>query len=395
MQRQNIRDNNFDLIRLVAALQVVFVQRARHLRVPIARSVLEVVERFPRVPIFFVISGFLVSSSYERSSRLSAYAKNRLLRIYPGLWVCFVASVATVLVFHGPHASVPKVAAWILAQLSIGQVYNPDFLRGYGVGALNGSLWTIPVELQFYLALPLLYFFFERLRWNRLVLGLIAVGLVVIYVEYARLKTAGAHEYVKVLGVTVVPRLYLFLAGVFLQRTPGVVDRYLRSRASYWLIAYAGVSAALGFAGADVTGNLLNPVCALTLAGLTISLALTPIAQSHRWLSGNDISYGVYIYHMVAINALVESGHVGRGLSMIGALLMTIAAAIASWRFVEAPALRLKSLHAQGRSGAGRAGSDRREVKTWCAIMFSDADRCHRVALACARFRTGRRVIAT
>ena len=34
---------------------------------------------------------------------------------------------------------------------------HPDFLRGYGVGVLNGSLWTIPVELQFYALVPLIY----------------------------------------------------------------------------------------------------------------------------------------------------------------------------------------------------------------------------------------------
>jgi hypothetical protein len=45
---------------------------------------------------------------------------------------------------------------WLAAQLTIGQFYNPVFLRGYGLGVLNGSLWTIPLE-QFCVLVPLLH----------------------------------------------------------------------------------------------------------------------------------------------------------------------------------------------------------------------------------------------
>jgi peptidoglycan/LPS O-acetylase OafA/YrhL len=63
-----------------------------------------------------------------------------------------------------------------LAQLSIVQFYNPDFLRGYGVGVLNGSLWTISVELQFYVMLPWVWTFTAYGR-KRFTLALIAATL--------------------------------------------------------------------------------------------------------------------------------------------------------------------------------------------------------------------------
>lgn len=43
------------------------------------------IDLFPGVPIFFFISGFLISKSFEENSVLKEYALNRILRIYPGL----------------------------------------------------------------------------------------------------------------------------------------------------------------------------------------------------------------------------------------------------------------------------------------------------------------------
>lgn len=158
-----MRPNNFDLIRLLAALQVVLYHGMEFLRPGEAFSQWFAVfpRCFPGVPIFFVISGFLVSASYKRSKTISSYAINRGLRIYPGLWACLLFAIASVVVlkpevFTG--VSLSEFFAWVVAQVSIVQFYNPDFLRSYGLGALNGSLWTIPVELQFYFMFPVTCF---------------------------------------------------------------------------------------------------------------------------------------------------------------------------------------------------------------------------------------------
>src|SRR5205085_11791485 len=60
---------------------------------------------------------------------------------------------------------VGKLAEWVAMQLTIGQFYSPHVVNAaYGVGHTNGSLWTIPVELQFYVAIPVLYFAICSLR---------------------------------------------------------------------------------------------------------------------------------------------------------------------------------------------------------------------------------------
>src|SRR4029079_4132783 len=141
-------ENNFDLIRLVAAAQVAFFHVVNHLGVPVnTNPFVGFASHLQGVPIFFVVSGFLISLSWERNSVPAEYARNRFLRIYPGLWVCLLVSIATAIVFGNISFARAEAIPWFFAQITFGQFYNPDFLRSYGVGVLNGSLWTIPVEL--------------------------------------------------------------------------------------------------------------------------------------------------------------------------------------------------------------------------------------------------------
>ena len=88
------KTNNFDLIRLAAALQVALTHALGDMgsgeRLWLLRLFTEL---FPGVPIFFFISGFLISKSFEKNPVLREYALNRCLRIYPALVVCFALSV--------------------------------------------------------------------------------------------------------------------------------------------------------------------------------------------------------------------------------------------------------------------------------------------------------------
>jgi len=161
-------NNNFDLIRLFAALQVVVLHYIFHFDLeisPIWEPITTLLGWFPGVPIFFVVSGYLVSKSLERSPSLYSYAVNRFLRIFPALWVCLAISLTTVLLsgywtIYPPIWS--KLLLWVSSELAFGHIYSSALFSEYGVGKLNGSLWTIPIELQFYLILP---FIFLCSRW--------------------------------------------------------------------------------------------------------------------------------------------------------------------------------------------------------------------------------------
>jgi peptidoglycan/LPS O-acetylase OafA/YrhL len=339
----SLRANNFDLLRFMAASQVAMVHVDEHLAVGIPSSVMYVLSIFPGVPIFFVISGFLISASFERATSLRAYAVNRILRIYPALWVCLgIAILSAQSIYSLSERAGAGMIPWLLAQVTIVQFFNPDFLRGYGVGVLNGSLWTIPVELQFYALLPLIYLFFNRHRWNRWLVSGVFVLAVVVNQYYTSLDTERDLPS-KLFGVTVLPWFYMFLIGVLLQRYRGAVLPYLVGRFHWWLLAHVAACLLLERVGARVGGNHLNPISAISLALCAASFAYTGVQTLSRLLGGNDISYGVYIYHMVMINVVVQLGLARDPVYATLAILATLVAATLSWRYIEAPALRLKS----------------------------------------------------
>lgn len=343
-QSPNSHENNFDLIRLFAAGQVAISHTAGHFEIEIP-GLLWLLSYFPGVPIFFVISGFLISSTYERRPNLRSYAANRCLRIYPALWVCFFVTCITLIAFYRPEVapSLKSQIIWIGAQLSIAQFYTADFLRGYGLGTPNGSLWTIPVELQFYIVLPAIIIVFGKLKWNLIILISVFVCLAAFNQFYATLISKSPEDFLlKLLGVSLLPYLYLFLLGVIINAYRDNLFKFLAGKAGWWLALFAAAAAILSSLGLEVSGNLLNPASAILLGILTISVAYTWPKTATRLLNGQDISYGVYIYHAVFLNVGIHLGMKGNGLAMILVLAVSVVFALASWHFIEKPALRLK-----------------------------------------------------
>jgi peptidoglycan/LPS O-acetylase OafA/YrhL len=333
------RRNNFDLVRLAAAGQVLWVHTVRHLDVPVVQPLVcfdALLRTFPGVPAFFVVSGFLITEAWLRAPDAATYARNRVLRVYPALWACLALSVALAVSFgHGAAmlTAGAKFPLWLLAQATVVQVWNPDFLRGFGVGVLNGSLWTIPVELQFYAALPLLL----RLPRGVLVGVLVASAALHAGIEGPRpLPTAN-----RVLLLTLAPHLFCFGLGVLACLHRAAMLRGLGGRFLPVLLLHLVVQLglrAVGLAEHPLAETLTRPL----LAAVVLSAAFTVRDAAHRVLRGHDISYGLYLVHMPVLNAVIAAG--GRGSWPIALAAMAACHVLASlsWIAIERPALRRK-----------------------------------------------------
>jgi peptidoglycan/LPS O-acetylase OafA/YrhL len=245
--------------------------------------------------------------------------------------------------------------AWVAGQLTVVQFFNPEALRGFGVGVLNGSLWTIAVEVQFYLFVPLLYRLCIDHRSRRTALAWLAGLAAASYcLWFASQLRGGAPQLLdKLVQVTLAPYLFMFLIGVAVQRNISRLSAVVEGRATYWLAFYVASQFAVrpllgnpfvGFASANVATALVAAASFALLAMCVVSAAFTARALSERALSGHDISYGVYIYHMLVVNLFVVSGWQHHGVHLAGVMLVTIAAAAASWLLVERPSLRLKRM---------------------------------------------------
>jgi peptidoglycan/LPS O-acetylase OafA/YrhL len=359
------RSNNFDLLRLLAAAQVVFVHAVGHTPVlPIlsdgARKVFDVIVWFPGVAVFFVISGFLVARSYERlRGNLRAYFWHRALRIYPALLVCLAVSVVVLACFGflGPEVRCsPTFWAWLLGQLTCGQFYNPEFFRGFGVGVVNGALWTISVELQFYLALPAFYALaWPRGRPRRFRRWLVPATFAASFCAfcYVDMHTNGSGGFrgagtgVKLLFVSLVPHWWMFLLGLLLHRHFARLRGWLEGRLGWHFAAYLTFAALRHeWIGRD---SPLFPLFYLgylpervLLATLTVAAAFSLRGLSNRLLGATDISYGIYLYHFLIINVLVELNWMRSPAAVAAVFVLAAAAGAAGWFGIERRALGLK-----------------------------------------------------
>ncbi len=294
---------------------------------------------FPGVPIFFVISGFLISASYERSANLRNFARNRILRIYPGLWCCVLVTIPVAILF-GMNFTNKQAIPWVFSQF-IGVIYTPSFLKDFGLGSYNGSLWTIPIELQFYFLLPALYWLINKSH-NQISYFLLAwlIFLSIAFILYFVFPPLGEAETEtklrKLVRYCFLPHFYLFLTGVLLQRLEAYKSKYVVGKGFYWLVGYIVF---YYFIPSPVTTHIGEKIL---LAVTVVSMAYTKPDISHKLLIGNDISYGVYIYHGLMINIFISMGLTGSIEYLLLLSVFTYLAGYLSWVIIERPCLRRK-----------------------------------------------------
>lgn len=360
-----LRDNNFDLIRLLAAIQVMLMHAVFWLEIPLPPTVMEVMDWFPGVPIFFFVSGYLIVSSFARSPSAVEFLRNRAIRIFPGLWVCLCVSFALVAI-QGRLAEsslVPKTLVWLFANGTIFQ-----FAGAVGTGVANGALWSISTELQFYLLVPLIWIFFARRIESLLYCSFFIIVMIIL--------SGFAHTWVLHQGDSLHPWLYqalyssifangyFFLFGVLAYCWRGRLLELTCGRGILFLSLYVALRCALAVAGHSAnsvhSSNLSIFVYPfLTLAIFSVAHSLPGLARG--LLKGNDFSYGIYIYHMPIIYAFIHYEWFGGG-GFVGAAILVLICAVISWFFIEKPILKYKNYSALQWKNLASNGKARHEV---------------------------------
>lgn len=334
--------NNYNLLRLVAACQVLLVHIFHHFN--IEGVFVRLLELFPGVPVFFFISGMLIYNSYIRSEHKGLYNffRKRMLRIYPALIVCFILTV--IMLLWSGFLSIDQIittdfAIWSLAQLSILQFYNPDFLRDFGVGSVNGALWTISVELQFYIITPFLVLIAKRNYLFLIVIAIISLSAN-FYVHNFMVHESFVS---KLLRVSFLPWIYIFIIGVCVARYE-LLRSFVMSLNSFVLLALYLLSMYFIFEVESNASNGINFVSALLLMSMVYKAGESRAVYSipHQGLiRKNDFSYGIYIYHMPIINLALYLSW-GSLAAIFSILFLTFMMAFSSWYIVEQRMLKLK-----------------------------------------------------
>jgi peptidoglycan/LPS O-acetylase OafA/YrhL len=227
----------------------------------------------------------------------------------------------------------------------------------YAFPAYNGGqypnlvLWSLTVEINFYLFLPAII---GRL-WNRTVSGATGYSLLVwgaISIVFAiwmswLAQTAPNSDARAILINMVFPHLWIFLTGVAAYLYWHILGRLIVGKFLFWIAAYSALSyynyRAHGIGILDF--DLFSPMIfarVVLLAGCVLSFAYT-CPRLSQVLKGNDISYGMYLNHFLIVWVFGDLGITGRAWLWWAVGGLSVLVGYASWRFVERPMLGLKS----------------------------------------------------
>lgn len=337
---RNYDDNALDLFRIMATIQVFMGHIITHFIPAPGDSVWEFVYAIRGVPILFVLCGFLASKSLENRTP-KKWLIGRIARMLPAFWACIIVNTAVIAVFYPVRPSLKETVVYIVTQFSGLNFYTGSWLRGYGVGTPNGVLWTIAVQIQFFIIAPFIHRFLTRKGGYK---GLQCVaGLTLVSVACNHLDGRIPEILWKLLGVTVIPYLYFLVFGMMLwYHRDQIIPRAERYR---WLLLAVYVMRKLAENNLNFP-HVLDGVLYNTVSTLLMALLVSGFGFRRRIRFSADYTYGFYLYHMVFINIMVQLGLHSFLPPLMGALRIVIIAAaalVAVWlsnRFIEIPAAR-------------------------------------------------------
>jgi len=282
------------------------------------------------VPIFFVLSGFLLFGPWVRAAvagtaapSLSRYARHRVRRIMPAYAVTVLAAY---LIYHfrdaGPNPG--HSVNGLLRNLTLTQIYTDSYLYSHLHQGLT-QMWSLAVEVAFYLALPalayLLLVLLCRRRWRP---GLLLVGL-------AGLALISPAWMVLVHETEILPDgASLWLPGYLAWFIGGMMLTVLAAMGvrGYWFIAIPLATVCYFIAATPIAGEpttsptgLAQAVVKIAFYAVIATLVVAPLALGDRgcytrllasrpmvWLG--EISYEIFLVHLIVMElAMVEILH--------------------------------------------------------------------------------------
>lgn len=333
------RANNFDCTRLLAAAAVIY----GHAHPLAATQDLgffgNAVQAFA-VKVFFVISGYLIFASWLSDPNPFRYLARRSLRIFPALiTICLL----TVLVL-GPLTTVLALSDYFTTPLTwqyfrnilLYPIYNlPGVFESNSYpAAVNGSLWSLPVEFAMYLILPLVAW---RLKGKWLKVSLLLTTLALCMLSLWWLRIAPTNIYPTIYGTNIRSALDVmpyFMIGACFQAFRGQFNLNPT-------IALFAIGLLLFLQPNGITAE----IALMTIGSYSVLAFATTEAPCLREAGRfGDMSYGLYLYGFPVQQLLYHLSE--NRLSIWGNALLSLPICLTlawiSWHLVEKRALSFK-----------------------------------------------------
>ncbi|WP_440903791.1 acyltransferase family protein [Catenovulum sp. SX2] len=350
------RDNNFNLIRFLAAFMVL-ISHSYFLMSGPGNSISLLQELVGKswgavgVDVFFVTSGFLIAGSFFRNDSVISFIWARVLRIFPAL----IISVLFCVFIIGPifselgfveYMKSNEVLEFILRNCTL--VFGvkrelPGVFSDLPVeNVVNGSLWTLPYEIWMYILLGI--FGFVTITISKL-LKLDARGvlfaLATLFVTSVLILNYSYPDFfISHIGLSLgsgdgfLRFLQLFFAGA----TFYVLKEKVKLKLE-WCFLILILLVLL-----TVVNKSVFLLCYhITLAYIVLCVAYLPKGYILNFNKLGDYSYGIYIYAFPVQQAIVSVFQPQSIMTMIIlSSFVTFIFAFASWNYIEKNALKLK-----------------------------------------------------
>lgn len=279
---------------------------------------------------FFVLSGILVFMSYENSKSVGSYFSKRIRRIYPAYFmIVMLCAIGLPALSESFSLKYYCSSAWLkyvvsnLFFLNFLEPSLPGVFEGNKLSAVNGSLWTLKIEMMFYFSVPIIVYLYRR--YGRFV---VMVGLYVLSAAYLCLMRALAEK----TGASI----YLFLS----HQLPGQLMYFIAGSCMYYYLPWIErrLFFVVGLAIAVCVVNAFYPL--ILLEPLAVAVFVT-VFGLYRYFGNfdkyGDLSYGVYILHFPIIQVLIVYGCFQKNpyQSLMMTIILVILGAFASWNLVE------------------------------------------------------------
>ncbi len=339
LAKANWRPSGFDYLRIGLATLIV-LQHAEAISIRQDPNLWETPLNgflFALLPMFFALSGFLVTGSLLRSQTIAKFLGLRIIRIFPALVVEVILSAfligpfVTTLSLHDYFTS-PIFFKYFLNMIGDVQLFLPETFKGNFIPYVNLQLWTIPFELYCYISIAIFALLGVK-KWP-----IAAPILTVLSITSYMLFHGIRHDWE--LGLTGgfgAPGIFLvfsFLAGVcfyiYKDKIPWSPALFV---ASCVLVIIFGEFRDYKYA----FWNYLYP---FFICYVTVFLGSSN-KKRIKLIETADYSYGMYLYHFVILQTLyyfLPITHHYFTMVFAGVPLVVIFAAL-SWHLIERPAL--------------------------------------------------------
>ncbi len=342
------RDNNFNLIRFVAAALVLY---SHSFALALGSADAEPLSKtigmtwgMIAVDVFFVASGFLVTSSYIARRNLLIFVWARIMRIYPALVVAVLFCVSMVGLSYTTlsvweYLSTPQTFKFFIKNslLFFGLEYD---LPGVFVGnpwkyAVNGSLWTLPYEVRMYAMLAIILFSIDWIQ-NRLG-GNCSTKYVLLIIAISAVTANIANHFYTYTSVQFIHLFTMFFIGATCYAWREHL--YLSLKAFLFLLTAVLI--------ASFNPKIFFVLYVVSIPYLTLFIAYVPSGRIRSFNKMGDYSYGMYIYAFPVQQSIAATiPGISVGVMIATSFSVALILSVLSWHLIEKRCLKFKNSQA-------------------------------------------------